>query len=98
MLEALGLTDSWGRECMLVVELHRHYGRHGTRFEDARIVQMAEAEARAGRRLSGREMHDFYAALADIDRRWVADHPDDAAPPKAHLGRKKGKKGKTRDR
>lgn len=97
MLEALGLTDSWGRECMLVVDLNRLYGKHGVRYEDERVVKMAEAEARAGVPLSGREMHDFFNVLSEIDRKWMADHPDDVEVPKMPYGRRKGKKGKTRE-
>jgi hypothetical protein len=99
VMAVLDLPESLADQVMLVCEQHRLYGRHGLRYEDSRIVHMADTEMSPGTRLTGREMHDFMSLLSEINRKWIADHPEDKnRPPDLSKAGKKNKKTKAKER
>jgi hypothetical protein len=96
VLSALNLDEARGHEITTILSLWALYGPSGEYMEDERAVQLGTAEYQPGMRLTGAEMKDFVMALADLDHKWMRDHPDHAANMRA--GRMKNRKSRPRDR
>jgi hypothetical protein len=80
VLAALDRTEDYGREASLVLYLTRLYGPNGEHFEDPRVASMATTEYRSGQELTGLELHTYIRLMAEIDTKWLDDHPESIEP------------------
>lgn len=80
VLEALRRDEAYARETALILYLTRLYGPNGEYYEDPRIVRLATTEYQDGDEVSPLALHDYLRLLADIDKKWMEEHPEDHGP------------------